>query len=91
VTGFEQLLADTALTINIDAREARLADEHGVTIAPGAHVLTWDEGKSIVQKLDAAMRGGVQYKSIRNRLRSLRNQIVTAFGPDAIDEVGLQH
>lgn len=80
---FEQNWKELELLIFIDERDSRLADCHGVFIKAGTQKMTWPEAVTRVMALDRAIAGGITYKRDENRLRSLRNQLLSAFGPDA--------
>ena len=69
-------------TIYIDPCDSELADQYGVSIAPGWQRITYTQAVSAVHALNAAIASGCPYKWTENRLRALRNSLSWAFGPE---------
>ena len=84
-TNFEDMFAD----IWFDDRDARIASSEGIgDFQHGNNCLHSLDAMTAVRKYDWALKQS-HYAAKRNRLRAQRNAIVTAFGPDMIERVGL--
>ena len=81
---------DMSVTIWFDDRARADAYEEGIgTFKNGWNIFHTADALKTIDCYDRALKGKHYYKSKRRRLVSQRNMIVTAFGPEMVDIVGL--
>jgi len=85
---FEQKLNEMYADVWFDDRDRAYAYEEGIgDFVSGYNTMSSFDAVIIIGKYDRALSGS-HYATKRNRLRSQRNSIVTAFGPEMTDLVG---
>lgn len=87
---FEIELDQMSAVIWFDERDRADADQEGIGFfSHGDNVITSAEAIVIIGKYDRALKAD-HYKVKKNRLRSQRNSIVTAFGPEMAVRTGFR-
>lgn len=74
-------------TVFIEGRDADLADQYGISLngarlSRGNVRISFPEALDLIKQYDDAFAGGVVYENNKKRMKAMRGQFMTAFGPD---------